>query len=655
MSRHHVSVMATLAVAVTAAATSGVGIYTATSGLASTVTFSKTLAGPSTAPMYPSGLIWDPGPCTTLLPPGSSCIVVADTGYNRVSIFNPSSAIPPSPSATTPVLSFGSLGSNTGQFNTPRDVAVDPLGNIYVADAANSRIEAFDKNGTFLWQAGKRIPGTACTAKLPIPCLSDPLGISFDASTNQILVADTGHSVIKAYSTSGTWVWTSPTGIMSSPREARRGPDGEIWVADYHNQEIKAFQVTSAGVWTTTPNIVLGDGLPAGHANGEINSPYNVAFSPDGTYAYVADTGNERIAVWNISMAPLHPPVWIENIGSRCPSSCPPPPGNIAYFNAIRRVTVDPKTGNIWAADFWGSGLHEFAALPDGITSPASTPAAAIGEIDGSPAPPPGFAEAYGVAVAPNGTTYVVDRLNQRIEQFTAAGAYVNDTGSRGTAIGKFSWPETVAVAPDGTVWVGDTRDNRLEHYTATLTKRPTVVGSSGSGLGQFNYIEGVAVAANGMVWIADTKNNRVQSYNPTTNVFTAYGTKGTGPGQLSLPEGLAVSATDIYVADTNNNRIEELDLNGNYVAQYTGLDQPQGVTLAPDGTLWVADTGTSQTDTNGNRILQLSSGLTELTSFGGPGTGSTQFDLPHSLAVFGSTLFVADTYNNRVQEFTLS
>ena len=151
--------------------------------------------------------------------------------------------------------------------------------------------------------------------------------------------------------------------------------------------------------------------------------------------------------------------------------------------------------------------------------------------------------------------------------------------------------------------------------------------------MGQFNYIEGVTVAANGIVWVADTKNNRIQSYNPTTSVFTAYGTKGTGPGQFSLPEGIAVSATDIYVADTNNNRIEGLDLNGNYVGEYTGLDQPQGVALAPDGSVWVADTGTSQTDTNGNQIVQLSSTLTEIGSFGGPGSGDTQFYLPHSLA----------------------
>ena len=91
------------------------------------------------------------------------------------------------------------------------------------------------------------------------------------------------------------------------------------------------------------------------------------------------------------------------------PTPCPLPPGNAAYFNALRRVTVDPATGNIWAADFWGSGIHEFS--PAGSTS-------GMYEIDGSPAPASGFAEAYGVAVGPDGTTYVADRLNQRIEEF---------------------------------------------------------------------------------------------------------------------------------------------------------------------------------------------------------------------------------------------
>jgi DNA-binding beta-propeller fold protein YncE len=676
MRSRHTPATATFAAALAVVTTVGVGIYTASSGLASTATFSKTLAGPSIAPMYPSGLIWDPGPCAGGSP---TCIVVADTGYNRVTVFNPASSTP-----SVPVLTIGSLGALNGQFNTPRDVAVDTTvgpnkGDIYVADAANSRIQAFSPTGTWLWTSGVigvgscAKPATGTTA----PCaVNEPLGISFDATDNEVLVADTGHSEIKAYDVNGNYLWESPKGILASPREARRGPDGEIWVADYHNEEIKAFAVPSGQAWAstvTTPNIILGDGLQGGHGNGEINSPYNVAFSPDGTYAYVADTGNERIAVWNISMSPASPPVWIENIGARCPTTCPEPPGNAACFNAIRRVTVDPATGDLWAADFWGSGLHEFAPLPEGsgaLTSPpspssppspitcASTqPDAAIGEIDGSAAPPPGFAEAYSVAVGSNGATYAVDRLNQRVEQFTAAGAYVDDTGARGVAVGKFSWPEAVAVAPNGMVWVGDTRNGRLQEFNPKLvgTPKPVAFGETGTAVGQFDYIEGVAVAANGIVWAADTKNDRIQSYNPTTGVFTAYGTKGSGPGQFNLPEGVAVSATDIYVADTNNNRIEELDLNGNYIGSYTGLDQPQGIALAPDGTLWVANTGTTQTDTHGNDIVQLSSTLALLSTFGGPGTGNTQFYEPHSLAVNGSTLFVADTYNNRVQEFTIS
>ena len=410
--------------------------------------------------------------------------------------------------------------------------------------------------------------------------------------------------------------------------------------------------------WVTTPNKVIGDGIAAGHGNGEVNSPYNIAFSPSGQYGYVADTGNERIGVFDITnctgtlngQANECEP--IANYGARCPNSCPLPPNNAGFFDALRRVTVDPATGDIWAADFWGSGIHEFS--PNGSTT-------GMYEIDGSPALAPGFAEAFGVAIGPDGTTYVADRLNQRIEEFSANGVYGADEGSRGVAPGQYSWPEAVAVAPDKTVWVGDTRNGRLQHFTnANLTGTPTVVGGNGTAVGQFNYIEGVSAAANGVLWIADTDNNRVQSYNPATQVFTAFGTRGSTPdtNELINPESVVASATDMYIADTGNNRVVELDLNGNYVASYTGLDSPEGVALAPDGSIWVANTGTGSTDANGNDIVHLSSSLTLLGGgFGGPGTGNMQFDQPHSLAVSpdGTTLFVADTYNNRVQEYSIA
>jgi sugar lactone lactonase YvrE len=587
-------------------------------------TFLKTLAGAPASPaaMYPSGLTWDAH---------DNRLVVADTGNDRIDVF----------SATgSPLFTFGTYGTATGQFDTPREVAVDGSSNIYVVDTANSRIEAFNPSGTtVLWTAGA---SGSCSS-----CLNTPIGINYDAVDNVLLVADTGHSLIKAFSPgTGAWIWSSPRSILASPREAMRGPDGRIWVADYHNQEVKAFNVTSIGTsaatWTTTPAITLGDGKTGGHALGELNFPYNVGFSPDSKTVYVADTGNERIARWDISQSP---PVPLAPFGSRCALPCPSTYPGVTpplEFQQLRRVTVD-ASGNIWAADFWGSGIHEF------------TPTGTAGiEIDGYTSSAPGFEQAFGVTVASNGTVYGVDRLDQRVEEFNAAGAYVTDTGQRGAAPGSESWPEDAAVAPDLTVWMADTRNNRLEHYPANLSGTPTIVGGTlGSAVGDFNYIEGVTVAANGIVYTADTNNNRIQSYNPSTKAFAAFGTLGSGNGQLTGPEAVAVSSTDMYVADTLNNRIEELSLSGSYVNQFsTGLSQPQGIALAPDGSLWVADT-------LNNRIVHLSSTLTDLgDTFGSLGSANNQFFQPHSLAVYANggnpILFVADTYNNRIQEFSL-
>jgi DNA-binding beta-propeller fold protein YncE len=655
---------------VVAASAVGIACSVAASGVSAQATaaltsptYEATLAGPSLAPMYSSGLIYAASwPGTT-----DGALVVADTGDNRISVFDPSTCPNPDTSVCAPILKFGVLGSAAGDFSTPRDVAVDAADNIYVVDTDNSRIEAFNDTGTFLWQAG----GLGKAANQ----LNVPIGISYDATTNEVLVADTGHSAIKAFAAvggvpasgglgpfaAGAYIWKSPSGILKSPREARRGPDGEIWVADYHNEKVEAFQctcTTSSTTWNTTPNKVIGDGLPQGHASGEVNSPYNIAFSPNGQIGYVSDTGNERIGVFNITncTGTLNgqvnecPPLGDD--GSRCPKVCPPSPGNAGYFIALRRVAVDPQ-GNIWASDFWGSGIHEFSP---------SIPTSAETEIDGNPAPAPGFAEAYGIAVGPASgggwLAYGVDRLNQRVEEFSDAAPPNNllaFEGERGVALGDYSWPEAVAVDPSGNVWVGDTRNNRLEEYSANLTTPSAVTGNPT--VGAFNHIEGVSVAANGIVWIADTDNNRVVSYNPTNGAMVAFGTRGTSttvgaPVQVINPEGVVVSGTDIYIADTGNNRVDEVDMSGDLVATYaTGLDGPEGIALAPDGTVWVANTQDDQ-------IVQLSSDLsTELMSFGSSGTGSLQFDLPHSLAVSpnGTTLFVADTYNNRVQEFNIS
>lgn len=580
------------------------------------VTFAQTLAGPSLASFYPSGLEWD----------GQlSRIVVADTGLNKIEFYDPVSG--------RKLGEFGSYGTGRGQFDTPRDLGIDSSSNIYVADANNNRIQKFDRTGHFVWAAGA---GGTCTS-----CLNTPIGVSWDATNNQVLVADTGNSLIKAYDPStGNLDWVSPAGGslgFLTPRDVTRGAGGLIWVSAYQENQIKGFNVSASGQWASSPAVTLGNGTPGGTGTNEVIFPYNVSFSPEGTIAYVADIGNDRIARWNI--ANLKAPLWLAPFGSRCAVPCPNPPGDTGKFAFLRRTAVE-SNGDVVGADLEGNNINVFD--PSGKV---------VLQIGGFHARAPGFAEVYGVAVGPDGTTYGVDRANQRVEEFSSSGTFLNAAGYRGTGSGRFSWPEAAAVAPDRTLWVADTRNGRLEHWPANLSTTSPIssFGTKGNGLGNFNYMEGLTVDGKGVVWVADTNNSRIETYNPATRVFAVIGRAGGGNGQFSLPQGIAVSSTNMYVADTGNNRIEELTLAGAYVASFsTGLSSPQGVALAPDGTLWVADTGNDE-------IVHLSAHLINLgDTFGGLGSGNLQFFAPHSLAVHGSTLFVADTYNNRIQEFNI-
>ena len=577
-----------------------------------------TLAGPSQAAMYPSGLEVDRV---------HDRLVVADTGLDRVLFY----------SRTGDKLTggFGSFGTGPGQFASPRDVAVDDDGNIYVADAENNRIQKFDADGVFQWQKGG-IGGS-------LESLNTPIGVTWDSANDVLLVASTGQSLIKAWNAAGVFQWKSPTGTALGAiamRDVSRGPDGRMWVTAYKQHQIRVYDVSPNGqTWDTTPVWVLGDGAPNSGGDNQLNFPYNVGWSPDGKTVYVSDTGNGRVARWDLRGAT---PRWLPQFGRRCdehPQPCADPPVDAGQFNHLRRVAVD-GAGNIYAADFWGAGIEEFA--PDGTV---------VRSIEGAEPPTPGFAEAYAVDVAPSGQIYVMDRLNHRIQRFEADGTFVNRVGARGTQPATFSWPEGLTTGPDGSVWAVDTRGDRIERFGADLA--PTGVpsfGSTGSAVGEMSFPSNADVAANGTVWVADTRNNRLQTFDPATHRFAAVGAQGAAPGQFSHPQGVAVTADAVYVADTDNNRVQKLTLDGGFVAQFsTGLLGPEGLEVAPDGTVWVADTQHS-------RLVHLSAALADLgDGFGAPGTGTHEFFNPHDLAFGNDKMYVADTYNNRVQVYDMA
>jgi len=163
-----------------------------------------------------------------------------------------------------------------------------------------------------------------------------------------------------------------------------------------------------------------------------------------------------------------------------------------------------------------------------------------------------------GVAVASDGSVYVADSVNDRIQKLTSEGVFAGQWGTKGTGNGQFNNPAGVAVASDGSVYVADTKNDRIQKFTS-LGVFVSKWGTSGTGDGKFNYPYGVAVATDGSVYVADKQSDRIQKFTSEGVFVTKWGTQGTGDGQLRLPARIAVASDgSVYVADSYNNRVQK-------------------------------------------------------------------------------------------------
>jgi DNA-binding beta-propeller fold protein YncE len=177
--------------------------------------------------------------------------------------------------------------------------------------------------------------------------------------------------------------------------------------------------------------------------------------------------------------------------------------------------------------------------------------------------------------------------------------------GGPGTQAGQFQAPRQIAQAPDGSLYVADSRNNRIQHLSAS----GQVVATWGSFAdatkgaapgGTFNEPWGIAIGKDGSVYVADTWNYRIQEFTPDGNFLRMWGT-GPGIGPLSFygPRGLAVdSAGRLLVADTGNKRIVIYSPTGEYLGEFgsagsgTGeLDEPVALAVGEDGRVHVTDT----------------------------------------------------------------
>ena len=278
------------------------------------------------------------------------------------------------------------------------------------------------------------------------------------------------------------------------------------------------------------------------------------------------------------------------------------------------------------------------------------------------------FNSPRGIAVAPDGSLYVADSKNNRIVHLSADGKVIQEWGSfadvsKGPAPGgTFNEPWDVAVGPDGSVYVADTWNNRIQKFSADgkFIKMWGYFGTAEAPTA-FWGPRGIAVNAKGDVFVDDTGNKRVVIFDADGNYIGQFGGGGSQPGQLDEPVGIAFdSSGNVYVADTWNQRVQVFapDASGTKFTPLTSWDISGWFGQSLENKPFIAVDAQDHvfvTDPEAARVLEFDDKGTFIRAWGEPGQTQTGFGIASGIAVDQQgRVWVSDGQYSRLLRFTL-
>jgi DNA-binding beta-propeller fold protein YncE len=181
------------------------------------------------------------------------------------------------------------------------------------------------------------------------------------------------------------------------------------------------------------------------------------------------------------------------------------------------------------------------------------------------------------------------------------------------------------------------------------------IIGTSGRGPCEFLYPRAIAIDAGGDLFVAD-RTGRIQHLTGAGKMVDVIRLPETEKG---YPTGMTVGPDgSLYVADTHYHRVLVYGKDGRLVRQFGGFGTGDGqfiypthVAIGPDGRVFVSEYG------GNDRVSVWSPEGRFLDAFGRPGSGSGEFSRPSALALDAGRgiLYVADACNHRIARYTLA
>ncbi len=457
------------------------------------------------------------------------------------------------------------------------------------------------------------------------------------------------------------------------------GPNGGFYVSVADQVHSEVCHVSASGA----VSLAAGDGTPgylpapygdATAATGaELYNPAGLAF--DGGELYIADRFNNRVRLVNTSGV-------ITTIAgdgaSGGPLSAPGPATSVALDRPS--AVVVSSSGDVYVADSSANEVLELS--PSGRLSVFAGTGVAGYSGDGGPATQAELSFPTALALSSNGDLYIADSGNNRIRMVSPSGVIttVAGTGVAGfsgdggpATQAELSFPTAIALSSTGALLIADGGNRRVREVSPTGTIT-TVAGNGTLGLSgdggpatQAGLSEPLGVAAGpGGIYVADAWNDVVRRILPSGVIETVAG----AADGLQFPVAVALNAAgDIFVADWSNRVIEVTPsgaartVAGTGVAGFSGdggpavkaeLDRPSGLAVAPNGDLYIADSGNNRirmVSPNGIITTIAGTGVAGFSGDGGPAVKAELND-PEGLAIGpGGGLYIADSHNQRIRE----
>ena len=381
-------------------------------------------------------------------------------------------------------------------------------------------------------------------------CINSGGGVAGDntACGNLFDVANTGSTGSTNHSPAGTLTSAgTPTSTGAYPASVSVSPNGQfVYVANRGDGTVSAFSINSG---SGTLNAV---GSPTPTGSGLNSNPYSITVSPNGQFAYVANSGDGTVSVFSINpntgaLNTVGLPVFSGAGSSSYPYSVAiSPNGQFAYVANLNDGTVSTFSINP------GTGALSVVGLP--VSSGSHS-----------------FSEPNSVTVSPNGQFAYVTNLNEgtvstfSINPGTGALSLLGAPNPTGIGTGG-SAPYSIAISPNGQfAYVA----NFFEGTVSTFSINPSSGTLSIMGTPTLAGVEpkSVSVSPNGQfLYAVNFLDGTVSTFSidPSTGALSAVNLPvSTGSGPSSYPYSIVVSPNGqfTYVVNQNNRTVSTFSI----------------------------------------------------------------------------------------------